>query len=96
MNPANDLDKTISQHIDNYLKRLEHRAENMHALIMCEVERILIREALKHNQQNHSHTAQWLGLSRNTLKKKLIEYGYYHPDNPLNKGRKKKTVSQNT
>lgn len=76
---SSSLEQAITASIDHYLATLEadERAENLHALIMSECERLLIQQALEHNHYNQSHAAQWLGITRNTLKKKMIEYGLY-------------------
>jgi Fis family transcriptional regulator len=47
---------------------------NLHATVIAEVEKPLLHAVLEHTQQNQSKAAQLLGLSRATLRKKLISY----------------------
>lgn len=76
---SSSLEQAISDSVRQYLATLEgeERAENLHALIIGECERLLIQQALYYNQNNQSHAALWLGITRNTLKKKMLEYGLY-------------------
>ena len=55
-----------------------HPAMQLHRVIMAEVEKPLLEEALKHCTNNLTHTAEMLGLSRATLRKKLDDYGIAH------------------
>jgi len=50
----------------------------LHRLVLAEVEKPLLEEALKHCANNLTHTAELLGLSRATLRKKLDEHGISH------------------
>ena len=38
------------------------------------VERPLLEVVMQHAEQNQSRAAGWLGLNRNTLRKKLVEH----------------------
>ena len=44
-------------------------------LVIDEVERQLLREALEHNNGVKTRTADFLGINRNTLDKKIKELG---------------------
>ncbi|MBU2822654.1 Fis family transcriptional regulator, partial [Acidithiobacillus ferrooxidans] len=48
---------------------------NLHALIVEEVERALLAHTLQHCGGQRGMAAQWLGINRNTLRKKLQTYG---------------------
>jgi Fis family transcriptional regulator, factor for inversion stimulation protein len=38
------------------------------------VEKPMLEEVMRQAHQNQSKAAQWLGLNRNTLRKKLLEH----------------------
>ncbi|PKY11908.1 Fis family transcriptional regulator [Acidithiobacillus marinus] len=62
--------------VDRYLKDLDGAApDNLHAQIIEQVERTLIDHTLKKCGGQRSTAAQWLGINRNTLRKKLQNYG---------------------
>lgn len=47
----------------------------LHDMLMRAVERPLLEQVMQQAGANQSRAAQWLGLNRNTLRKKLIEHG---------------------
>jgi Fis family transcriptional regulator len=47
---------------------------NLHDMLMHAVEKPLLEEVMARAQNNQSRAAQWLGLNRNTLRKKLLEH----------------------
>jgi len=47
---------------------------NLHDMLMRAVEKPLLQEVMERAQHNQSRAAQWLGLNRNTLRKKLLEH----------------------
>lgn len=70
------LSAYVKQTLELYFAQLsDHDATNLHALVMCEVERPLLEAALAHSGHNQSKAAKVLGLSRSTLRKKLEHYG---------------------
>lgn len=71
------LEQALRDSLHHYLDTLEagERVENLHTLIIGECERLLIRQVLEQTANNQSQSARWLGITRNTLKKKMLEYG---------------------
>lgn len=61
-----------------YLGDLRGQLHDLHALFVGEVERALFAEAMAHCHGNISRAATTVGVSRHTLRKKLIEYGIPH------------------
>lgn len=59
-----------------YFAKLEKIEDttNLHALVIGEVERPLFETVLEHCGHNQSKAAQILGISRGTLRKKMIQY----------------------
>ena len=46
----------------------------MYDMLVSVVERPLLEIVMQHADNNQSRAAQWLGLNRNTLRKKLLEH----------------------
>lgn len=46
----------------------------MHEMLLRVVERPLLEVVMQQADNNQSRAAEWLGLNRNTLRKKLIEH----------------------
>ena len=69
------LRDVVSHMIEQYIITMEdHRIENLHALVIKEVELGLFKKVLLLCHGNQSLAAKWLGLARGTLRKKLSEY----------------------
>lgn len=68
---------TVKEAVDQYIASLdgETEAHDVYKLIMDEVECALIRTALEYHDYNQSQAAKWLGITRNTLKKKMQLFG---------------------
>ncbi len=47
---------------------------NLHDMLVKAVEKPLHEVVMEQAQHNQSRAAQWLGLNRNTLRKKLLEH----------------------
>ena len=58
-----------------YLATLNgHRPADLYKLVLTEVERPLLRNALEYAGGNQSEAAEILGINRGTLRKKLLAY----------------------
>ena len=74
-------DKTTDESIESLAARLSElavsqyqmREGEVYDLVVGEIERQLIREALKNNGNVKTRTADFLGINRNTLNKKVKE-----------------------
>lgn len=80
INPADNIPAPLSayvkQSLELYFAQLkDHDAVNLHAMVICEVEKPLLEAALAHSGHNQTKAAKVLGLSRSTLRKKLEHYG---------------------
>lgn len=75
--PPDDLrlDTTLVACLDKYFEQLgDQPPHSVHAMVIEAIERPLLVYMLQRSQQNLSHAAEALGLSRTTLRKKLKTY----------------------
>ena len=65
----------IRDSLEQYFKDLrgtEPRA--VHAMVVDAVEKPLLEVVMKHADGNQSRAAEWLGINRNTLRRKLVDH----------------------
>ena len=70
-----DIEDCIRDSLEQYFKDLhgtEPRA--VHAMVIGTVEKPLLEVVMKHAEGNQSKAAEWLGINRNTLRRKLLEH----------------------
>ncbi len=80
MHPPSALHEATRQSLEHYFATLDGQIPiNLHAIVMQEVEQALVEFVMRRTGQNQSMTAKWLGVNRNTLHKKLTQYGL-HPN----------------
>lgn len=69
------LDTTLVACLDKYFEQLgDQPPHSVHAMVIEAIERPLLSYMLARSQNNLTHAADALGLSRNTLRKKLKTY----------------------
>ena len=67
-----DIDACIRTSVEQYLKDLRGAEPNaLHELFLGAAERPLLEVVLRHAEGNQSKAAEWLGINRNTLRRKL-------------------------
>ncbi len=65
----------VRDNLKGYLKDLGgSEPDGMYAMLINVVEKPLLEVVMQHADHNQSKAAQWLGLNRNTLRKKLMEH----------------------
>ena len=69
------IEECIRASLDGYFKDLRGtEPDNMYDMMVRVVEKPLLEAVMQHADQNQSRAAEWLGLNRNTLRKKLVEH----------------------
>ena len=72
----NHIDDCIRTSLEQYFKDLRGvEPHSMHEMFMNTVERPLLDVVMKHADGNQSRAAEWLGINRNTLRRKLVDHG---------------------
>ena len=69
------IEECVRSSLEGYLKDLRGtEPDGMYNMMVNVVERPLLEVVMQHADHNQSRAAQWLGLNRNTLRKKLLEH----------------------
>ncbi|MFM1826766.1 MAG: hypothetical protein RLY67_147 [Pseudomonadota bacterium] len=69
------LDQALVNSLNIYFEQLgDQKPHALHEMVLEAIEKPLIRYVLEKTHGNLSKTAEMLGLSRNTLRKKMNQY----------------------
>lgn len=69
------LDECVRASLKLYFADLDGtEPDGMYDMLVRAVERPLLEVVMAQAEHNQSRAAQWLGLNRNTLRKKLVEH----------------------
>ena len=72
---ASQIYDAVKSSIKRYLHELEGTEPNeMYAMVLSQIEQPLLETVLEHTGGNQSRAAEYLGLNRGTLRKKLRTY----------------------
>lgn len=87
--PASDASKlTLRELVDELLIRAQQEEiTDAHAHLLKEAERHLFSRAIELAHGNQAKAARWVGVSRLTMREKLIQFGI-HPSHPSSPGEK--------
>jgi Fis family transcriptional regulator len=70
------VSQTIEKHLKRYLEDLgDSTPNNVYQMVLTVIEKPVLEIMMKHADQNQSLAANYLGINRNTLRKKLLEHG---------------------
>lgn len=70
-----NVEHTVRESIEQYFRDLKGaEPSDMHAMVVRTAERPLLEVVMQHAQGNQSKAADWLGLNRNTLRRKLQDH----------------------
>lgn len=69
------IEECVRASLDAYFRDLRGtEPDGMYDMMVRVVEKPLLEVVMRQAEQNQSRAAQWLGLNRNTLRKKLLEH----------------------
>lgn len=69
------IEECVRTSLEGYFKDLRGtEPDSLHDMLVRVVEKPLLEVVMRHADHNQSRAAQWLGLNRNTLRKKLLEH----------------------
>ncbi|MFM7973335.1 MAG: helix-turn-helix domain-containing protein [Betaproteobacteria bacterium] len=70
------INDCVRRALEQYFRDLgEQEPAGLHELMVRSMERPLLEQVMARAQGNQSQAAQWLGINRNTLRRKLLEHG---------------------
>ncbi|GLS15468.1 MULTISPECIES: helix-turn-helix domain-containing protein [Hydrogenophaga] len=73
-NPQN-LHDCVRANLETYFRDLGGtEPSDLYDMLVKAVEKPLLEVVMAQSQHNQSRAAQWLGLNRNTLRKKLLDH----------------------
>lgn len=69
------IEECVRTSLESYFKDLRGiEPDGVYDMMVKVVEKPLLEVVMQHAEQNQSRAAEWLGLNRNTLRKKLVEH----------------------
>ena len=69
------IEECVRASLEGYFRDLRGTdPDGMYDMLVKAVERPLLEVVMAKAEQNQSRAAEWLGLNRNTLRKKLVEH----------------------
>ncbi|MBD3894133.1 helix-turn-helix domain-containing protein [Hydrogenophaga sp.] len=75
MSKTHNLHDCVRASMEDYFRDLDGTdPAGLHEMLVKAVEKPLLEVVMEQAQHNQSRAAQWLGLNRNTLRKKLLEH----------------------
>jgi Fis family transcriptional regulator len=74
------IEECVRESLDAYFKDLRGaEPHSLHDMVMNAVEKPLLDVVMKQADGNQSKAAEWLGINRNTLRRKLVEHKLIKP-----------------
>jgi Fis family transcriptional regulator len=75
MSEPQSIERCIRDNLDIYFRDLDGTdPTGLYDMLVKLVEKPLLDVVMTQSGQNQSRAAEWLGLNRNTLRKKLLEH----------------------
>ena len=75
MSKPKHIEACIRDSLELYFKDLRGvEPTSMYEMILGVVEKPLLDVVMKHADNNQSRAAEWLGINRNTLRRKLLDH----------------------
>ncbi len=75
MSTKKHVEACVRDSLETYFRDLRGvEPSDMYDMMQRVVERPLLEVVMNHAEGNQSRAAQWLGINRNTLRRKLLEH----------------------
>ena len=75
MSNNKSIDDCVRDSLHGYFRDLDgEEPDGMYDMLVRAVEKPLLEVVMTQADNNQSRAAEWLGLNRNTLRKKLVEH----------------------
>jgi Fis family transcriptional regulator len=69
------IEQSVRENLELYFRDLDgEEPHSMHEMLIKLVEKPLLEIVMQHTGGNQSKAAEWLGINRNTLRRKLTEH----------------------
>ncbi|WP_088284965.1 Fis family transcriptional regulator [Ideonella sp. A 288] len=69
------IEDCIRDSLEQYFRDLDgSEPHSVHAMIVDAVEKPMLEVVMRHADGNQSKAADWLGINRNTLRRKLLDH----------------------
>ncbi len=69
------IEDSIRDNLETYFRDLRGtEPDGLYEMVIRVVEKPLLDVVMQHAGHNQSRAAEWLGMNRNTLRKKLLEH----------------------
>ncbi|MEK8028397.1 MAG: hypothetical protein RLY78_413 [Pseudomonadota bacterium] len=70
-----NIEDCIRESLEQYFRDLDGtEPSQVHAMIISAVEKPMLQVVLQQADGNQSRAAEWLGINRNTLRRKLLDH----------------------
>ncbi len=74
------IEEVVRASLEGYFKDLKGvEPDGLYDLMLASFEKPLLEVVMRHAEGTQSRAAEWLGLNRNTLRKKLLEHKLIKP-----------------
>jgi Fis family transcriptional regulator len=74
------IDACVRESVEQYLADLRGaEPDDLHHLFIAAAEKPLLEVVMRHADGNQSRAADWLGINRNTLRRKLLDHKLIKP-----------------
>jgi Fis family transcriptional regulator, factor for inversion stimulation protein len=75
MSNKKHLEACVRESLETYFKDLRGaEPHNIHEMVMNVIEKPLLDVVMQQADGNQSRAAEWLGINRNTLRRKLLDH----------------------
>ena len=69
------IEDCVRDSLEQYFRDLHgNEPHSVHAMIFGSVEKAVLEVVMAHADGNQSKAAEWLGINRNTLRRKLLDH----------------------